>query len=175
MRLKANGGKSVSSFPHCCFQAIRRTRRCRSGHSPKVTRHSPNHPKLVAGKRFQRKHRLKAPLFVLVVQHHHRHNLQRMLTAAAGRSFAFQVLNKTVREVIRRTRSSSGLRSLRPALWTGEFHTVFEGIAVQRCPAGVSYAYSFQRVSAHNRHLPSSKNVRLISRLCKVRRTTGSK
>jgi hypothetical protein len=110
-------------------------------------------PKLVVRKRFQRKHRLKASLLVLVVQHHHRRYTQRLLAVSARGRFTLEILHEPVREVIRRTRTPRCLCSLRPAMRTCVLDAIFERVAVERSPTCKPNANCLYRISIHDFNL----------------------
>src|SRR3984957_5783819 len=84
------------------------------------------------------------------MQHHYRHYAQRMLAAPAGGSLALEILNESIGEVVRSSRTPCSFGALRAALRTSELHAVFQRIAIQRCPARISNAYSFFRIFLHD-------------------------
>jgi hypothetical protein len=98
---------------------------------------------LIVRIRFGCEHSLEAPLFVLIMQHHYRHYAQRMLAAPAGGSLALQILNESIGEVVRSSRTPCSFGALRAALRASKLHTVFQRIAVQRGPARIPNTYSF--------------------------------
>src|ERR1700722_13643309 len=96
-----------------------------------------------------------------------------MFAIAAGCRFAFQILNESVGEVIRSARPASCLGAFGSALRTGEFHAVFERIAIQRSPGGVTHADCLQRISAHDGSPFRSKSKQVLKSLT-VRRAIRS-
>jgi hypothetical protein len=102
--------------------------------------------------------RLKAPLFVRVVQQDNRRNTQRKSATATLGRLTLKVLDESVGEMISRTGTPGSFVPFHPAMGTGEFDAVFQRITVQRSPTGVTNAHGFQRISMHESYLEISIN-----------------
>src|SRR5579862_9999090 len=100
-----------------------------------------------SGRELFSEHGLEPLLLILIVQHHDGNHAERPLTAAADRDFSLQVLQEAVREAIQRALPAGILRTLHPAMRTGEIHHILLGIAVQSGPSGHSHTQSFNRLT----------------------------
>jgi hypothetical protein len=92
---------------------------------------------------FVGKNGFKAASFILIVQHHNGNNAQVLLAGVALCDFTLQVLQKTIRKMIKRTLAPGIFLVPRAAVRTDEFHRVQLRIAVQSSPAGAAHTNSF--------------------------------
>jgi hypothetical protein len=105
-----------------------------------------------------RKYRLKAALFVLVMQHHDRSDAQGMPAGMACRHLALQVLQKSIGKVILIASAPGRLYARLPAVRAVIFNQIFLRIAIQRSPTRVPDANGFFRMNAHDiTSLPAPK------------------
>jgi len=81
-------------------------------------------------RQFVREDSFKSPLFVLVVQQHHRNYSQRSLAGMALRHFSLQILQKAVRKMIQSPLASGIFLVPCTAIRTHKFHLVLLRIAV---------------------------------------------
>ncbi len=86
-----------------------------------------------------RENRLEAADLALVMQKDHGHHAHRTLARVALRHLALQVLQKTVREMIKRTLAPGIFLVARTAVGTDKFNFVLLRIAVQSGPTGAAY------------------------------------
>ncbi len=100
------------------------------------------------GKKLVRIHKLffgknsfESPRFILIVQHHDRHDSQPLFAGMALRHFALQILQKAIREMILRSLAPGIFLVPRAAVRTDEFHRVLLRIAVQSSPARAAHTY----------------------------------
>src|SRR5712692_518216 len=97
---------------------------------------------------------LEASLLVLVVQHHHRYDAQRVAACSTGRQLALQVLQEPVGEMVLRASAPGRLGAPLTAMRTGELHHVILRVAIKGGPTGVTHAHSFNGLSVHR--MPAS-------------------
>src|ERR1700675_529370 len=110
---------------------------------------------ILRGSQFVREDSLKSPLFVLVVQQHHRDHAQRSLAGMALRYFALQILQKAVREMIQCPLASGIFLVPCTAVRTDKLHFVLLRIAVQSSPTRAAYAYGLDITPFHRDNPPS--------------------
>src|SRR5439155_148655 len=91
------------------------------------------------------KNSFKAPSFIVIVQHHDRNDAQILLASMALRDFALQVLQKAIREMIKRALAPGIFLVPRAAVRTDKFHHVLLRIAVQSSPAGAAHIFLWLR------------------------------
>src|SRR5712692_618625 len=92
---------------------------------------------------------LEASLLVLVVQHHHRHDAQRVAARSAGRRLALKILQEAISKMVLRASAPGRLGAPLTAVRTGELHHVLLRVAVEGGPAGVTYSHGFNGLSVH--------------------------
>ncbi len=93
--------------------------------------------------KIRQEYSVKSSLFVPIVYKHHRRNPQRLLAFPAGARLALQVLEESVREVIRRPRPSRSFGALCAAMRAGVLDYIFQRIAIQSGPASIANSYRF--------------------------------
>jgi hypothetical protein len=99
---------------------------------------------------------LESPLFVEVVNKHHRRDMKVLVAGLAGRRLALHILQEAVSETILGPLAACGFHSPAAAMRTGEFEHILLGIAIQSCPTGVANSDNFFNMSiAIHRQSPS--------------------
>src|SRR5882724_6007218 len=90
---------------------------------------------------FFRKNSFESPRFILIVQHHDRHDPQPLFAGMTLRHFALQILQKAIREMILRALAPGIFLVPRTAVGTDEFYRVLLRIAVQSSPTRAAHTY----------------------------------
>ena len=99
--------------------------------------------------RLIRKYGFKAAGLALVMQEDHGDDPNGLLARMTLRNLALQILQKTVREMIKRTLAAGIFLIARAAVRTNEFNLVLLRIAVQSGPTRAAHAYSFNNSALH--------------------------